>query len=694
MPDDPIARILVVDDNPATLYSTARILRSANFSVIEATTGQGALDLAPKGVDLVMLDVNLPDIHGFEVCKRLRDDPRTARLPIIHVSATYVREMDKAQGLDAGSDGYITHPVEPQVLIATAKAFLRARQAEESLRESDARFKAVFENALGGILMLGHELAIVEVNPAMCRLLDRPREAIVGRGLLSFVAAGTEEQAAEIMPALQQQGTWKGTLPLVRSDGRSVHLEWYISARAFPSVAIATDITERIAMEEERQELLISERAARAEAEKANRLKDEFLGNLSHELRTPLNSILLWSQILQRSPDDPKQLSRGLEAIVRNTTIQTQLISDLLDVSRITSGKLRLEIEPTDPAVVVKTALEISSPAAAAKGLKVELALDPATGLVSGDPSRLQQVVWNLLNNAVKFTPKGGRIQVSLERVESNIEISVADNGQGIKPELLPFLFERFRQGDAGKNRMHGGLGLGLAIVKHLTELHGGTVFAVSEGEGRGAKFTVRLPIVATYEIGIGRNSVPSARFSDEHRDQLESVRVLIVDDDPDTCAVMSQILSAAGAAVASACSADEALNKLDVFVPNVLVSDIGMPGRDGYDLIREVRARGFSAERLPAIALTALARPEDRRRALLAGFQLHVPKPNDATELTTAIQSLIRLTPQTSQDSELRSPQEKSGNNGQGPTAIRGDDSAFGRIQRAIRGLTSGIRR
>ncbi len=509
MPDDQPARILVVDDNPATLYSTARILRSAHFDVIEAATGQEALDLASQGIDLLMLDVNLPDIHGFEVCQRLRQDPRTARLPIIHVSATFVKEIDRAQGLDAGADGYITHPVEPPVLIATAKAFLRARQAEDRLRESDARFKAVFENALGGILMLDHDLAIVEVNPAMCRMLGWTREAIIGQTLASFLDTGTEGKPAEIVAQLAQQHTWQGTLPLVHADRRRVHCEWYISARSFPSVAIATDISERTAMEEQRQELLASERTARTEAEKANRLKDEFLGNLSHELRTPLNSILLWSQTLQRNPDDPAQLGRGLQAIVRNAMIQTQLISDLLDVSRITSGKLRMEIQPTNPATVVKSALEISSPAAAAKDLTIDIALDQAAGLVSGDPSRLQQIVWNLVNNAVKFTPKGGTIQVSLERVESNIEISVADNGQGINPDLLPFLFERFRQGDAGKNRMHGGLGLGLAIVKHLTELHGGTVFARSEGEGRGAKFTVQLPVIAAYESGISQEFHP-----------------------------------------------------------------------------------------------------------------------------------------------------------------------------------------
>ena len=692
------ARILVVDDNPATLYSTSRVLRAANFVVTEAATGHDALNLAFAGrADLVLLDVNLPDIHGFEVCQQLRNNHQTARLPIIHVSATFVTDTDKAQGLDAGSDGYLTHPVEPPVLIATVKAFLRARRAEEGLGESNARFKAIFDNALSGILLLDDDLGVLEVNPAMCRVLNRSREEIIGHSLSALLVPG-EEHAAEIPAKLLAERAWRGAFPLARSDGQTVHFEWYISAQSFPNVAIATDISERIAMEEQRHELLASERAARAEAERANRLKDEFLGNLSHELRTPLNSILLWAQTLQLRMEDRHQLVQGLQAIERNTRVQTQLISDLLDVSRITSGKLRLDIQPTNPASVVKAALDVLAPAATAKDMTIETEIDQSAGLVSGDPSRLQQIVWNLVNNAIKFTPKGGRVEVQLQRVQSNVEINVTDNGQGVSAELLPFLFERFRQGDTGKDRMHGGLGLGLAIVKHLIELHGGSVSATSEGVGRGARFTVCLPVIAVYDSASSADAASFARSSaapGEALEHLEGVRALIVDDDPDASAVVARILTQAGATVASAGSVDEALLRLPLFNPNVLVSDIGMPGRDGYDLIRTVRAKGFSDDRLPAVALTALARPEDRRRALLEGFQMHIAKPNDAAELTSAIASLVGrrgppVGPTSTEPSGALQAGPENSPNGEVSDRSRG----FGRLRRAFRELTSGVRR
>ena len=641
------ARVLVVDDNPATLYSTSRVLRSAAFEVSEAATGQEALDLAVKGTDLLMLDVNLPDIHGFEVCQRLRKDPRTSRLPIIHVSATFVSDTDKAQGLDAGCDGYLTHPVEPPVLIATVNAFLRARKAEQELLGSEGKFKAVFENALSGILILDRNFNFVEVNPALCRMLARTREELIGKPLFAFIAPKNRDKSEEIGIHLRQREAWSGSFPLRRSDGSEVHLEWYVSSHSDPSVVVVTDISERVELEEKRQELLASERAARAEAERANRLKDEFLGNVSHELRTPLNSILLWTKVVQQNLDDRQQLMRGLDAIERNTIVQTQLISDLLDVSRITSGKLRLELQPTDLAAVIKSSLEALSPAAAAKEIQVEMSLDPAISPVSVDPSRLQQVVGNLISNAIKFTPMRGNIQVKLEHVDSQAVITVTDNGQGIKPELLPHLFERFRQGDAAGNRAHAGLGLGLAIVKHLTELHGGTVAAMSKGEGHGATFVVKFPAFAAAaspapDIAAppAARALPSAGY-----EALQGVRVLVVDDDADSCAVMVRILEEAGADVARARSTNDALAKLEEFAPQVLVSDIGMPEHDGYDLIREIRLRGYTHQALPAIALTALSRPEDRRRTLLAGFQLHLAKPIDGSELTAAIGAMVGRT-------------------------------------------------
>ncbi|MBV8138290.1 MAG: response regulator [Deltaproteobacteria bacterium] len=641
---DATPRVAVVDDNDATLYSTSRVLRAAGFEVVEGTSGGEALDLARGDVDIMLLDVNLPDLHGFEVCRRLRGQPQSARLPIIHVSATFVTDLDKAHGLDSGADGYLTHPIEPSVLIATVNAFLRARRAEEEMHRSEAKFRTVFENAFIGIVLLDERLNYLEVNPAMCRVLGRRREEIVGFPLLSFIPPGGPSDSLEIQRSLEETGIWRGTFAMAGPDGHLIHLEWHISAHSFSGdrLAVVTDISDRMRFESERNELFASERSARAEAERANYLKDEFLSTLSHELRTPLNSILLWTQRLQHDIDERAQVERGLSAIERNTKIQAQLISDLLDVSAIVSGKLRLEIRPLDLAAMIKAALEGLSPAIDAKQLKLQSWFDVNAGLISGDAQRLQQVVWNLVNNAIKFTPSGGHIELRLERVESHVEISVADDGQGIRPELLPYLFDRFRQGDVKSNRSHGGLGLGLAIVKHLVEMHGGTVSASSAGLGHGAKFIVTLPVAATFRDSINADSPRAPEFA-----HLEGVRVLVVDDDTDTCAVLSRILEETGALVTTAFNVKSALEQFERSAPQVLVSDIGMPELDGYALIREVRGRGYSYQVLPAIALTALARPEDRRRALLAGYQMHMAKPIDASELTAAIAALLGRTEQ-----------------------------------------------
>jgi len=394
MGDPSAPRIGVVDDNPATLYSTARVLRRANFEVSEGVTGAQALALA-ESADLLLLDVHLPDIHGFEVCKRLRANPRTARLPIIHISATFVTEINKAQGLDAGGDGYLTHPIEPLVLVATVNAFLRARRAEDEMRTNEAKFKAVFDNASSGILLLDCQLTLLEVNPAMCTLLQRQREQIVGKPLSFFVPPEHGLDLVQIARELEAQGTWRGVLSLLRPDGQAVFVECHISAHSFPGVrlAIATDITERLRLERERDALLGREQAARAQAERANRLKDDFLSTLSHELRSPLNSILMWTELLRQQVDNRAQLSRGLAAIERNTRLQADLISELLDVSRIVSGKLRLDIQPVDPAKVIQAALEGLTPAREAKALVLKTSFDPRLGMISADPARLQQVI-------------------------------------------------------------------------------------------------------------------------------------------------------------------------------------------------------------------------------------------------------------------------------------------------------------
>jgi PAS domain S-box-containing protein len=644
--------LLVVDDNPATLYSTARVLKGAGYRVLEATTGAEAVAIAEtEPVDLVVLDVNLPDFDGFEVCRRMRALPKTQRTPVIHLSATFVKDVDKVQGLEGGADGYLTHPVEPPVLIATVNAFLRARQAEQERRQRDLEFKAIFDRALNGIALISNELNFVDVNPAMSELLKAPREAIVSRSLLEFVPADKQEELVEIFHRLDRQGAWRGVSSLRSADGKSVHLEWNLSRHSVPErwLAVVSDITSRLQAEHEREELLQSERAARTDAERANRLKDEFLATLSHELRTPLNAIVGWAQLLKLGHLDGIEAKNAVESIDRNAKAQAQMIADLLDVSRIVSGKIRLDVQPVDPWAVVEAGLESVLPAIEAKEIRLSKMLDPQAGPVRGDPGRLQQVVWNLVNNAVKFTPKGGRIQIALERIDSQIEISVSDNGQGIPPELLPTVFERFRQGDASTTRRAGGLGLGLAIAKQIVELHGGTIQAESDGEGQGATFRVRLP-VSPLRAQTGRPAAidthsVSKQAYELAASQLAGVRVLIVDDDADARNLTKRVLTDFGASPEVAEGAEQAFLILEKFDPQVLISDLGMPTLDGFQLIRQVRARGYTFQRLPAIALTAFAGGSDRQKALQSGFQLHLTKPVDPVELSAAIATLIGRT-------------------------------------------------
>jgi signal transduction histidine kinase/CheY-like chemotaxis protein len=387
---------------------------------------------------------------------------------------------------------------------------------------------------------------------------------------------------------------------------------------------------------------------ARRLAEEASRLKDEFLATLSHELRTPLNAILGWTHLLRAAPADPEKQSKGLDVIERNTHAQTQIIEDLLDMSRIISGKIRLDVQKVHLAPVIEAAVESVRPAAEARDIRLQAVLDPIAGVVSGDPNRLQQVAWNLLTNAIKFTPKGGRVQVLLERVNSHVEMSVIDTGKGIAPEFLPHVFDRFRQEDSSSTRSHGGLGLGLAIVKQLVELHGGSVRANSPGEGQGATFAVSLPLTPIHPEPTPNEGRPRPDSepvpSNSDRSTLAGLRVLVVDDDPDARELVKEVLSEYGAAVTAADSAGRALQLLAQEPPDELVSDIEMPGEDGYSLIRKLRALSEAAGgRTPAVALTAYARTEDRTRALMAGYHMHVAKPVEPAELVATIASLAR---------------------------------------------------
>lgn len=419
------------------------------------------------------------------------------------------------------------------------------------------------------------------------------------------------------------------------------------------TLTIIEDVTERVAREAElqaqieaRSRLLSSEKLARNEAERANRLKDEFLATISHELRNPLNAILGWAHMLRLGKLTPPNAERAVETIYRNAKSQAQLVSDLLDVSRIISGKLRLDVRSVDLIAIVNAAIDSIRPASDAKTIRLQTTFDPAVGQIAGDADRLQQIVWNLLTNAVKFTPQGGRIQVKVQRVDSHVEIIVTDSGVGISKEFLPYVFDRFRQADASTTRIHGGLGLGLSIVHQLVDLHGGSVSVQSEGEGKGATFTISLPfggVASEPNEAEAANPVSGDEVSTlEGLPSLAGLKVLVVDDEADTRELIREVLRECGAEVILSPSAAEALEALEQHKPNILVSDLGMPDEDGYSLITKIRA--LPPERgghIPAAALTAYARAEDRMRVLRSGFQFHLPKPIDSAELVTVIASL-----------------------------------------------------
>jgi PAS domain S-box-containing protein len=407
------------------------------------------------------------------------------------------------------------------------------------------------------------------------------------------------------------------------------------------------EIAERKQVEQERQVLFEREQEAREAAERASSIKDEFLATVSHELRTPLTAILGWSRILLSDSPEPHTQVRALEVIERNAKAQSQLIEDLLDVSRIISGKLRFESRLMQLPTVIHAAVEVVRPTAEGRQITLVTKLDPSIDTMLGDPTRVQQIIWNLLANAVKFAPQGGRVDLELERKGAEAVISVKDNGLGISPEFLPYVFERFRQADGKTTRAHGGLGLGLAIVRHLAEMHGGTVFASSEGEGKGSTFTVTFPLATATKLPESRSSSTIPATHETMRKELVGLHVHVVDDEPDTVEVLRVMLTRHGAIVTTSTSAQEAIRALEEQTPDVLVSDIGMPENDGYDLIRTLRRMDEQrGRRLPAIALTAYAASEDRRRALLAGFETHIPKPIEPLELITAIVRLAHRHP------------------------------------------------
>jgi signal transduction histidine kinase/ActR/RegA family two-component response regulator len=551
--------------------------------------------------------------------------------------------MAKATTADPGIDV----PVEP--IRSTDALNLRA------LRESKDRYRTLFELAPVAVYSCHASGVIREYNQRAAQLWGRKPEPgdTDERFCGSFKLYRPD---GSFMPHEQcpmgdvltgkVPGVLDGEVLIERPDGSRITVIVNIASltddrgEITGAINCFYDITERKNLERERETLLANEQASRMEAEEANRSKDVFLATLSHEVRTPLNAMLGWATILRNKRCTEQEVREGAEVIERNCRAQSQLLEDVLEVSRIISGKMRLEVRACDLASVIYAAIDVVRPAADAKQITVAAAIDPRASPSSCDEIRIQQVIWNLLSNAIKFTRKGGRVQVTLDREGSHTRIRVSDNGQGIERGLLPYVFDRYRQADSSTRRTSGGLGLGLSIVKHIVEQHGGTVEASSEGEGCGATFVVRLPIQA---VGISANALDAGESRQRARSQvrLNGLRILVVDDEADALRLVGKVLTDVGASITLAGSVRDAMAAVEKEPPHVLISDLGMPDEDGFDLIRWVREAGYTAEHLPAVALTAFANKGLEHSALLGGFQVHVPKPVDPDDLITVIASL-----------------------------------------------------
>ena len=516
----------------------------------------------------------------------------------------------------------------------------KRRVAEESLRESEEKFRFLANSISQLAWMADRTGAIFWYNQRWFDYTGTTEREMHEQG---WQIVAHPEEAERVINGFQNSiksgAAWEETF---RMRGANGDYRWFLS-RALPIRGDNGETTRWFGTNTDVEEL----RQARKTAEEANRLKDEFLATVSHELRTPLNAILGWANLLRSGNLDAKAVARAIETIERNARSQAQLIEDLLDVSRIITGNLRLDVRPIEPTAFIEAALEAVRPAAESKGVRLQKIVDTGVPSVSGDHNRLQQVVWNLLSNAVKFTPRDGRVSISLTRVNSHLEIAVSDTGEGIAEDFLPFVFDRFRQADGTSTRRHGGLGLGLAIVRHIVELHGGAVSVASDGVGTGSTFTVKLPLVPVYQTEQnGKREHPAANENLpplESAERLDAATILIVDDEPDARELLATVLRERGAHVATYASVAEIMHALKTAAPDVIVSDIEMPGEDGYEFIKKLRALPANeGGKIPAVALTAYARTEDRLRALRAGYQMHISKPVELNELVAVVASLV----------------------------------------------------
>ncbi|HBL13144.1 MAG TPA: hybrid sensor histidine kinase/response regulator [Cyanobacteria bacterium UBA11162] len=706
MQPEPKVNVLLVDDHPENLVALEAILEGLDQHLVKAQSGEEALRcLLNEDFAVILLDVRMPGMDGFETARLIRNRPRSQHTPIIFVTAYSKSETQMFKGYSLGAVDYLYKPVEPEILISKVTVFVDLfkktseikRQAAQlaainsELRESEERFRSLSACSPVGIFLTDVEGHCTYTNPRFQQICGLTLEESLAEGWLQSVhpedrpqvvvdwSSWTQTNVGDqgLTDKGQEQPANVSSPPSSRITSSSVTHNPYsnefrcqtsqgtvrqVHFRASPlfsaqgkllgHVGTLEDITERKQAEEARAEI-IREQAARKEAEAANRMKDEFLATLSHELRTPLHSVLGWARLLRTRSFDEATTARALETIERNAQLQTQLIEDILDISRIIRGQLHLHLHPLNIIPVIDAALDSIRPAAEAKSIQVLSLLDPSVGRVVADADRLQQIVWNLLSNAVKFTPEGGKIEIQSSSMGSCAQICVSDTGIGINPDFLPHVFDRFRQADSATTRCYGGLGLGLAIVRHLVELHHGSVYADSEGDGKGATFIVELPLHSSDQ------SEPTNRKRSELNGHcqprptepcvetattLSGLRVLIVDDEPDVRELLITVMEGSGAKAIAVASVVEAIQAIEQLQPDVLISDIGMPIEDGYTLISKIRSReAEQGGHLPAVALTAYARKEDRQQALESGFQMYMSKPVDTTELILAVANLAR---------------------------------------------------
>ena len=514
---------------------------------------------------------------------------------------------------------------------------------------------AIVLNAEDAIVSKDLNSIVTSWNPAAARIFGYTADEMIGQSTMRIIPPELADEEHEIVSQIRRgERIDHFETTRRRKDGAVIDVSLTISpirdggGAIIGASNITRDITEKKILERRTAEALEETRKARRQAEVASRMKDEFLATISHELRTPLTAIMGWVRMLRSGLLSQDRVEQALEVIDRNVRSQAQLIEDLLDISRITMGKLRLDVRPVQPATVINAAVDALRFAAEARNIRIQTVLDSHAGPVAGDFERLQQVVWNLLSNAIKFTPKNGRVQMVLERVNSHIEIRVSDNGRGIKPDFLPFIFERFSQAETGTTRLQGGLGMGLAISKAIVELHGGNITAFSEGEGKGSTFTVSIPVMPVSKQSASIERVHPRAWTEislECPPEISGLKVLVVDDDADTCELIRFVLEQCGGVVTTVADAESAMEAFHATRPAIMISDIGLPEVDGYELLRRIREdERQTGRKTPAVALTAFARIEDRVKALAAGYQMHVAKPVEPGELLTIVASLSGL--------------------------------------------------